>query len=106
MSRQYPLNRYVLGDYKRSCDRCGWDYLRSELIKEWNGFIVCKERCFEPKQPLLDPPVIIERPLKIEAGPSTPTTITRFLIVDDFTFLVIDDIGTRITYDQDIQVPA
>jgi len=101
MSRQYPLNRYVLGDYKRSCDRCGWDYLRGELAKEWQGFIVC-ERCFEAKQPLLDPPMIIERQIRIEAGPITPRTTTRFLIEDDGVFVIIDDAKTRIVYDEPV----
>lgn len=40
--RIYPTNRYVPGTYKRKCDVCGWDYLRSELRKRWDGAIVCK----------------------------------------------------------------
>lgn len=44
----YPLNRYVPGTYKRECDRCGFDYLRSELTKEERtGLIVC-DKCHDP----------------------------------------------------------
>jgi len=66
MVRQYPLNRWVSGTYKRSCDRCGWDYLRSELRREWNGAIVCfkdfdpRPRSSKPKKPHRERPVKIE----------------------------------------------
>ncbi len=44
----YPLNRYVGGTYKRECDRCGFDYLRSELTKEArSGAVVCP-KCHDP----------------------------------------------------------
>jgi hypothetical protein len=46
--RQYPLNRYVPGTYKRECDVCGWDYLRSELKERYDGAIVC-EKDWEPE---------------------------------------------------------
>lgn len=46
--KQYPLNRYVPGTYKKECDRCGFDFLRSELQKESDtGSIVCKS-CLDP----------------------------------------------------------
>jgi len=49
--RVYPTNRYIPGDYKRSCDRCGFDHLRSELIKERRtGLVVC-EGCADPIHP-------------------------------------------------------
>lgn len=51
--RQYPLNRYVPGTYKRECDICGFDFLRSELHERWDGLIVCSED-FEEKDPQLD----------------------------------------------------
>lgn len=44
----YPTNRYVPGTYKRSCDVCGFSYLRSEMKKRWDNLIVCDED-FEPK---------------------------------------------------------
>ena len=44
MSRTYPRNRYVPGTYKRTCDRCGFDFLRNELVKEPNtGLLVCRK---------------------------------------------------------------
>jgi hypothetical protein len=39
---------YVPGDFWRVCDRCGFDYRRSETRKEWTGLIVCRE-CWDPK---------------------------------------------------------
>jgi hypothetical protein len=39
----YPTDRYVPGTYKRSCDVCGFDYLRSEMRKRWDGAIVCEQ---------------------------------------------------------------
>ena len=41
--RVYPKNRYVKGTYKKECDVCGWDYLRSELRKRYDGLVVCKK---------------------------------------------------------------
>lgn len=38
----YPKNRYVSGTYKRECDICGFDFLRSEMTKDYKGRIVCK----------------------------------------------------------------
>lgn len=46
--QRYPLNRFVPGTYKRECDDCGFDFLRSQLKKRWDGFIVCV-KCWEPK---------------------------------------------------------
>ncbi len=40
-------NSFVSGTYWRECDRCGFDYLRKELVKEWTGLIVCRE-CNDP----------------------------------------------------------
>ena len=36
-------NRYKPGDYWRECDVCGFDYLRSKLVKRWDNAIVCKK---------------------------------------------------------------
>ena len=61
---QYPLNRYVPGTYKRTCDRCGRDFLRSELIKEKrSGAIVC-DSCWDPVHPQDLPKRPIVTPLR------------------------------------------
>lgn len=54
--RQYPENRYVPGTYKRECDECGFDFLRSEMIKDSKGKIVCSA-CYDPKHPRETPKV-------------------------------------------------
>jgi len=41
--RVYPQNRYVRGTYKRECDQTGFDHLRSEMRKQWDGLIVHKD---------------------------------------------------------------
>ncbi len=44
---------YVLGNHSVICDRCGFEYLRSECIKSWDNFILCKEMCYDgPRHPL------------------------------------------------------
>lgn len=47
----YPRNNLKLGDWKATCDRCGFDYHASKLKKTWDDLYVCKE-CWEPRQPL------------------------------------------------------
>lgn len=44
--RQYPTNRIVWGTYKRECDRCGFDFLRTEMVKDRYGFVVCP-KCYD-----------------------------------------------------------
>mgnify|MGYP001586535946 CR=1 FL=1 len=46
----YPTNKFVPNTYKRECDVCGFDFLRSELIKDWQGRIVCRAD-FEVRHP-------------------------------------------------------
>src|ERR1035437_354945 len=41
---------YIKGDWLAVCDRCGLDFLGSQLRKEWDGFMVCHD-CFEVRQP-------------------------------------------------------
>ena len=44
---------YVPGDFKVECDRCGFEYLRSECIKSWDNLILCKKMCYDgPRHPL------------------------------------------------------
>jgi hypothetical protein len=46
---------YLAGDAWACCDRCGLDYRRSGVRKEWTGLIVCAE-CLDPRPAELDPP--------------------------------------------------
>lgn len=48
--RRQPINRYIPGDYLRDCDVCGWTYLRSELKKRYDGYIVC-DKDYETRHP-------------------------------------------------------
>ena len=41
---------YKKGDWNASCDRCGFDFKASELRREWQGLMVCKD-CWEPRHP-------------------------------------------------------
>jgi len=44
MARDY----YRRGEYKATCDRCGFRFWASQLRKEWDGVMVCS-RCWEPR---------------------------------------------------------
>lgn len=44
------LDIFVLGDFNRICDRCGFKYKASDTRKEWTGLIVC-DRCWEVRHP-------------------------------------------------------
>ena len=44
------LDIFVLGDFNRICDRCGFKYKASDTRKEWTGLIVC-DRCWEERHP-------------------------------------------------------
>ena len=45
---------YRAGDPNAICDRCGAEFHRSEMRKEWTGLLVCIKRCWEPKHPQLN----------------------------------------------------
>lgn len=40
---------YQAGNYWVECERCGFDYRRSDIAVEWTGAIVCKKYCWEPR---------------------------------------------------------
>ena len=46
---------FVLGKWKAVCDRCGVDYLNTQLSREWTGLRVCKgadtNDCWEERHP-------------------------------------------------------
>jgi hypothetical protein len=44
---------YHHGNHLVICDRCGFRYQRSQVKKEWTGFLVCSP-CFDPRHPQLD----------------------------------------------------
>jgi len=61
--RMWPTNRFVPGDCKRECPRCGFDLLESELVYEpRTKSYVCQE-CYDPYgSDDLPRQVITERP--------------------------------------------
>lgn len=42
---------YKKGDYNVICDRCGFKFKASECQMEWDNLFVCKETCWEARQP-------------------------------------------------------
>jgi len=38
------------GEWKVTCQRCGFQYPSSEITREWTGTLVCK-KCYEPRHP-------------------------------------------------------
>jgi hypothetical protein len=69
------------------CDQCGFQFLLSNLKKEWTGFKVCQE-CYEPKHPQLEPKRGINEPIALlQPRPDGPQTILVSLIYGgDSTF--------------------
>jgi len=47
---------YKPGDYKVTCDRCGFTRLASECKMTWDGWFVCMDTCWEPKHEQFNPP--------------------------------------------------
>lgn len=43
-------SRYIPGDFKRICDRCGFVFRASQTLKTWDGLWVCRED-FETRHP-------------------------------------------------------
>jgi hypothetical protein len=46
----YPRSNYRKGDWKATCDRCGFDFHASELKPTWDNLYVCK-CCWESRHP-------------------------------------------------------
>lgn len=42
---------YKKGDYNVICDRCGAKFKASECAMEWDNLFVCKQYCWEERQP-------------------------------------------------------
>jgi hypothetical protein len=66
MARKYPLFRWVPGTFKRECDICGFDYLRSELRENYKGLIVCDKDWEEEPREWRKRTLRAERPAKID----------------------------------------
>jgi hypothetical protein len=86
----YPLRRVVLGDHKFECMQCGFDGLRSEMVKQWDGLIV-HPRCFDPRdrtqRPRRHRP---ERTRRLETNPPSETA-ENYLLNEDGGFIVTED---------------
>lgn len=48
---------YIPGGTYGICDRCGFQFRRSELRKEWTGLMVCRKD-WDPRPPQLRAPVV------------------------------------------------
>lgn len=42
---------YKKGDWNVICDRCGYERKASECRPTWEGYFVCEDTCWEPRQP-------------------------------------------------------
>jgi len=91
MTTIYPTNRYVPGTYKTQCTRCGFDTLRSKMLKEPDtNLIVCPD-CFDPANPRLKPRIRgRERFLKIDTGHQVFSE-PKNIIAEDGSPLVTED---------------
>jgi hypothetical protein len=41
-------DQYIKGDPYVWCQSCGWRKHFSEVAKQWDNLIVCREKCWEP----------------------------------------------------------
>jgi|GEM_PF-6240917 len=55
--RNYPNNRFVPGTKKRECDRCGFDFLETELIREERTKALVCRKCYDPPHPQDEPKI-------------------------------------------------
>lgn len=51
-----PEHGYVSGDPRAECDSCHFIVRRSQLRRRWDGFLVCVQRCWEPRPEAERPP--------------------------------------------------
>lgn len=51
MLRKSARNYYLKGGWNVICDRCGFKKKNTELKLEWDNLLVCKNGCWEPRQP-------------------------------------------------------
>ena len=79
---RYASGKYALG----ISDRSGRAYFLTDMVKEWNGFLVGKDE-FEPKQPQLDPKHHTNDPqaLRISRPDRTEPPTTVLLPFNPFT---------------------
>lgn len=86
--------RAVVGDYKAVCDRCGWDYLASDLREEWTGLMVCRS-CWEIRHPQ-------DFVRGVEDDPSVPWTRPASDVDDGITY--VSDTNTTLTSSNDTYI--
>ena len=73
-------NRWVV------CDRCGFDRRLNEVVKEWTGYVVCRDTCLDVRNPqeLFRNPVKEEGVVRGEVrSPPTTETYTDVTYADD-----------------------
>ena len=99
---------YVKGDYWLICDRCGFQYRKSEMRETWDHLWVCPED-WEPRHPQLDVKAIpddqrvpVARPDKSSALGSTTVATTAaadaysLILTDASTLIKGDSIGVTL----------
>lgn len=64
--------RYIPDDQWKECDYCGFDYLQSQLIQNWEGFWQCP-KCYDEN------PIV---PGSSTISNATSITVTQYLAVD------------------------
>ena len=64
MRETHVNNVFKSGDFWRECDECGFDYLRSEMLKRYDGAIVCRKDYEEEHPNDLNLPKIKEQPFR------------------------------------------
>ncbi|MCP4569105.1 MAG: hypothetical protein GY841_16140 [FCB group bacterium] len=85
------------GDTYRDCDICGFTKRMSQLRKNWNGSMVCKDTCWEPNHPQSERP---NRPAdRIKHPDGKPEPTDTFVVVGDLTNGDFETDGSTYTFD-------
>jgi hypothetical protein len=75
MAAGYASGRFAIA----LCDQCVQRFKLNALIKDWNGFKVCRE-CYEPKHPQLEPKRTINEPIALyQPRPEARMAVTVYV---------------------------
>lgn len=97
---------YYPGDHLVICDRCGFKYYRSQVKKEWQGWLTCSgpgtSDCWEPRHPQdITPPYRLDRQWVEDNRPQSiddfDTLFDEIWTVQDWTTYVETDPNSRLT---------
>ena len=93
---------YIKGDWHMICDRCGFQYRKSQMRETWDHLWVCPED-YEPKHPQLDVRAIADDQrvpvVRSDKSSALGSTTVATTAAADATSLILTDASTLIKGD-------